>query len=105
MLNFPTFPITFCVFTCWVPPSRQIGALVTAIFAANGGTFLAVRPVALICYPWIQVIYFIGFINQVSVVDSDCEVAVFITDRYSANAHKILDRWKINSSAGRNRRR
>src|SRR5712692_1522308 len=54
MLNFPTFPSTFCVFTCWGPPSQQTGACVTTIFAANGGTFLAVRPGALICYPWIQ---------------------------------------------------
>src|SRR5207247_8058000 len=54
MLNFPTFPTTFCLFTCWVPPSLRNGDCATTIFAANGGTLLCTRQVVLSRYPWIQ---------------------------------------------------
>src|SRR6266536_1148467 len=56
MLNFPTFPTTFCLFICWVPPSLRNGDCATTIFAANGGTLLCTRQVVLSRYPWIQVI-------------------------------------------------
>src|SRR6266704_6429248 len=55
MLNFPTFPTTFCLFICWVPPSLRNGDCATTIFAANGGTLLCTRQVVLSRYPWIQV--------------------------------------------------
>src|SRR5262249_48620261 len=53
-LNFPTLPITLSLFTCLVPPLKEVGLLLTALFASKGGTFLLLGGSSRSSYPRIQ---------------------------------------------------
>src|SRR5262249_42691579 len=53
-LNLPTLPITLSLFTCLVPPLKEVGLLLTALFASKGGTFLLLDGSSRSSYPRIQ---------------------------------------------------